>query len=69
MKSKIPLEIKSRLMDVGLDPRTADTARVVEECQYVVDMLREGGSNYDDSPAAERRALRRACQNYIKGNT
>jgi hypothetical protein len=67
--SKIPSEIKSRLIDVGIDPRTADTARVVEECRYVADMLREGGSNYDDSPASERRALFRACQTYIKNNT
>jgi hypothetical protein len=70
MKSpRIPAEIESRLIDVGIDPRTADTARVVEECRYVASMLREGGSNYDDSPAAERRALLRACEKYTKANT
>ncbi len=69
MKSpQIPCEIESRLVDVGLDPRTVPKARVIEECQYVAEMLREGGSNYDDSPAAERRALLRACQKYITAN-
>jgi hypothetical protein len=70
MKSpRIPAEIESRLIDVGIDPRTVNKARVVEECQYVAGMLREGGSNYDDSPAAERRALRLACEKYIEANT
>ncbi|CAE6821500.1 hypothetical protein R70006_06221 [Paraburkholderia domus] len=65
---KIPDEVRSRLIDVDVDPDTASAERVAEECQYLAQMLREGGSNYDDSSASERRAMQRQCDAYLKAH-
>lgn len=64
--ARIPAEIASRLDDTGVAPADRTPARIVEECEYVERMLREGGSYYDDDPVAVRRALLRECQRYIK---
>lgn len=63
---EIPVEIASRLDDTGVAPADRTPVRIVEECEYVSRMLREGGSNYDDEPAAVRRTLLRQCQRYIE---
>lgn len=61
----VPQEIQSRLADVGLNARTAPRERIVEECRYVIQLLDEGGSTYDEDPPAERQRLRTACLKYI----
>lgn len=68
-KATVPQEILSRLEDSGEDPRLATVSRLVEECRYVADMIREGGSNYDDSPIAERQTLLRQCARYVAAHS
>jgi hypothetical protein len=59
---KIPTVLLRRDREFGED---ATQEWAIQEAKYVIDMIREGGSNYSDDPDGGKSALA-DCQQYLK---
>jgi hypothetical protein len=61
--NKVPLELYSRALDVGVKNPTEDW--LINEAKYVMDMITSGGSSYD-CELDRGKKIYKQCEKYLK---
>lgn len=54
----IPHELVMRFDDVGKDAHALPTCELVMEAKYIIEMIEQGGSDYNDAADNGRKVLR-----------